>query len=140
VAIEVVGIKVEYELPDPGLLAMKLVEAFRAVEAHKRDVASFAQQSQSERIKVQQLRNLILQVREYQRNPPERRRRMEPLADHNLQTLKEEMEEARRRMVEFQATSDEQAREASRRHEETIKLQGEISRVNSALKKRAAGG
>ena len=96
-------VKVERTRPENSAkwLAMQLVEAFEKERVHRVEKQSYKINANSEGQKIQQLKAVIHELKEREKNPPKKISRMDPYNTYDLNLCKEELDQAIGRMQEF---------------------------------------
>jgi len=100
-------VKVERTRPEnsPEHLAMLLVEALDAERVHMMEEQSYKTNALAEGQKVQQLREVISELKRREKDPPKKISRMDPYATYDIDLCKEELKQAQDRMQEFNHTA-----------------------------------
>ena len=119
-------------------LAVELAEAFRLGNRKRRDGAAYREQVANERLKAGRLNDVLFQLKDRKRNPPAQVRRMDPLAEYDVDMVKEELELAKARSINFQTMSDGFIEEAERADRNAAVLQNRIQALNKLGKQREA--
>lgn len=112
-------------------LALQLAEALHGGINARRDADSYANQMQIENRKVAELEFLVRQVEAFQKNPPENVSRMEPLATYNIDSLKEQIEEAKALRAKWADMQSESLRSVQYYKETEARLQKELAERRS---------
>jgi hypothetical protein len=134
----IVGLKVEHEpTTTPGQLAIELAESMQNAINYRADAVAFREHSVFEAGKIRKLNTVLFQLKERERNPPEKISRMDPLGEYNLDMINEEIALAKARTKEFSDRASSRETEASAEDNKAVRLQREIRELNESLKKRA---
>ena len=104
-------VKVDRERPEnsPQWLSMQLVEAFEEERVHRMQKQSYQTNATSEGQKIQQLKTVIQELKNREKNPPQKISRMDPYNTYDLGLCEEELTQAIDRMQEFTQTAAEHA-------------------------------
>lgn len=128
-----IRIKIDYDRPEDNLsrLAIKLAESLSLASQYQQDAETYKAASQSEMQKANTLQNIIFQIKERKKNPPQKNSRMDPLNEYNLDDCNNEFKLLKERALYLQKKSDEYSNLSSRNRNEANKLQIKIRDINN---------
>ena len=97
--------QIRFKIEEMGLtvgdLARLLAESLQNASLRQGDAEAYDRQAASERAKVQQLNNILFQLKERRRNPPAKLRRMDPLNEYEEEAVKAEIAMLKKRGAKF---------------------------------------
>lgn len=128
----IIRFKIEEDVPEnsPNVLAIKLAEALDSAAKFQLDGETYRAAATAELQKAKQLQNVIFQIKERAKNPPQKISRMDPLSHYNLQDCELELSKFKARAVELQQMADDFFQKATENRNESQKLQIKIREAN----------
>jgi hypothetical protein len=121
---------VEREPDDPRRLAADMAEAIQTAEDHQVDANAFAAASKAERDKALERRAMIKRVEEH-RSSGAPVRRMDPMAEYDLNVMAAERDAFFARADEFRKIADGHLQDVERAKIKAKELQQRIKRARS---------
>jgi hypothetical protein len=126
----VVGVKIRVDKgPTPEQIAIQIAEAYQVQANSSADAAAFKAQAMHERRRANELQGILFQLKERARNPPEKIRRMDPLAEYDADSLKEEMEIYKKRAQDLQVMADQATERVKKARLDAVRLQAEVKQA-----------
>jgi uncharacterized membrane protein YgaE (UPF0421/DUF939 family) len=129
----IIGFKIEVNDGNtPKTLAIKLAEAMQNSINYRNDARAFREHSQFEVEKAKNLKRVLVQLKEREKNPPTKVSRMDPLAEYNKEAVEQEIDQAMQRCREFAEMANDRETDASQEDQKAIALQRDIRELNDS--------
>lgn len=138
---DVVRLLVEVAPEDPAQLAMELAEALQSEALYGADARTYDAQAAAERASVQSLMQVEIDVRERRRRERDgevfKRRRMDPMAEYDLDAIKAEVQGSKDRVQKYAKIANEQRAKAAESKAKIPGLQRRIHVARETIRERA---
>lgn len=119
----------------PNVLAITMAECMQNAAQLQQDGEAYKNAASAELQKARQIKDVIFQIKEREKNPPVKVSRMDPLREYDLEDCENQLKIFKDRAVELQAKADEYFQKATENRNEANKLQIRIREANKASRR-----